>query len=87
MIITKFNLSKKEGLKDEEPFENENLPSESEPDFAAPAPPLALAAAASTSAADVVIPEVMMPEPIAENMDNEILNGIETHQDYPTNGQ
>ena len=87
MIITKFNLSKKESFKDEEPFENENLPGESEPDFAAPMPPLALAAGASTSAADVVIPEVIMPEPAAENLDHEMFDGSIAHQEYPNNGQ
>jgi hypothetical protein len=87
MVITKFKLSKKEPLTDEQPFDNENLPRESESEFAAPGPRLALAASASTGGADVLIPEVVMPEPLAENLDNEMLNGSVTHENYPTHGQ
>ncbi len=69
MIITKFNLSGKE-----EGFANQNFASGSAPGFSYPRQPLTLAAAASGNAGEVVIPEVLMPDAAADNLETDRLD-------------
>lgn len=80
MIITKFNLSGKE-----EGFGDQNLASGSASGFSYPRQPLTLAAA-SANAGEVVIPEVLMPDAPADNLETDRFDGGGTQQTYGTHG-
>jgi len=76
MIITKFNLSGKE-----EGFGDQNLANESASGVSSPRQPLSLAAAASASAGEVVIPELVMPD-ASDNLEKTRFDGGGTQQPY-----
>ena len=80
LILTKFNLQRKE-----EEFGDQKPSNEGGQGFSYPRRPLTLAAAASGNVGEVVIPEVLMPDP-PPNLETDRIEGAETQQNFGTHG-
>jgi len=79
LILTKFNLQRKEEEVGDQKLSNDGVQG-----FSYARRPLTLAAAASANAGDVVIPEVLMPDAPADNLETDRLDGGGTQQIYGT---